>query len=105
MLNGQQMGGKRRSAYHYDLWCLKYLPNFNWESLTEEIGAYRAVAQRGVLSMLLQTIMSFWCRPLPSVESSTGMTAKDPSCCERSLSARRARPEAGNGDLSGQARA
>jgi ESF2/ABP1 family protein len=39
MLNGQQMGGKRRSAYHYDLWCLKYLPNFKWESLTEEIGA------------------------------------------------------------------
>ena len=21
MLNGQQMGGKRRSAYFYDLWC------------------------------------------------------------------------------------
>ena len=41
MLNGQQMGGKRRSAYHYDLWCLKYLPKFKWESLTEEIGALR----------------------------------------------------------------
>ena len=38
MLNGQQMGGKRRSAYHYDLWCLKYLPKFQWDSLTEEIG-------------------------------------------------------------------
>lgn len=22
MLNGQQMGGKRRSAYYYDLWCV-----------------------------------------------------------------------------------
>lgn len=38
MLNGQPMGGKRRSAYHYDLWCLKYLSKFQWESLTEEIG-------------------------------------------------------------------
>lgn len=38
ILNGQQMGGKRRSAYHYDLWCLKYLPKFKWEALTEEIG-------------------------------------------------------------------
>ena len=39
MLNGQPMGGKRRSAYHFDLWCIKYLPKFKWESLTEEIGA------------------------------------------------------------------
>ncbi len=39
ILNKQQMGGKRRSAYHYDLWCLKYLPKFKWEALTEEIGA------------------------------------------------------------------
>ena len=38
MLNGNPMGGKRRSAYHYDLWCLKYLPKFKWDHLTEEIG-------------------------------------------------------------------
>ena len=37
MLNGAQMGGKRRSAYHYDLWNLKYLPKFKWDHLTEEI--------------------------------------------------------------------
>lgn len=34
MLNGQQMGGKRRSAYFYDLWCMKYLPKFKWDHLT-----------------------------------------------------------------------
>ncbi len=39
MLNGQPMGGRRRSAYHFDLWCMKYLPKFKWEALTEEIGA------------------------------------------------------------------
>ena len=38
MLNGHPMGGKKRSAYHYDLWCLKYLPKFKWDHLTEEIG-------------------------------------------------------------------
>ena len=38
MLNGQPMGGKHRSAYHYDLWCLKYLSKFKWDHLTEEIG-------------------------------------------------------------------
>ncbi len=38
MLNGNPMGGKRRSAYHYDIWCLKYLSKFKWDHLTEEIG-------------------------------------------------------------------
>ena len=38
MLNGQQMGGKRRSAYFYDLWCLKYLPKFKWDHLTGGCG-------------------------------------------------------------------
>lgn len=37
MLNGNPIGGKRRSAYHYDLWSLKYLPKFKWDHLTEEI--------------------------------------------------------------------
>jgi ESF2/ABP1 family protein len=41
-LNGQQIGGKRRSAYHFDLWCMKYLPKFKWDHLTEEI-AYEKV--------------------------------------------------------------
>ena len=39
MLNGNPMGGKRRSAHHYDIWCLQYLPKFKWDHLTEEIGA------------------------------------------------------------------
>ena len=38
-LNGQAIGGPKRSAYHYDLWNLKYLPKFKWDYLTEEIGA------------------------------------------------------------------
>lgn len=40
MLNGQNMGSKRRSKYFYDLWNLKYLSGFKWEHLTEDI-AYK----------------------------------------------------------------
>jgi hypothetical protein len=61
MLNGQQMGGKRRSAYHYDLWCLKYLPNFKWESLTEEIGA---LCDLVISCNLLACSSSIWCSRL-----------------------------------------
>ena len=46
MLNGQQMGGKRRSAYYYDLWCLRYLPKFKWDHLTEEINYQKAVQEQ-----------------------------------------------------------
>ena len=54
MLNGQAMGGKRRSAYHYDLWCLKYLSKFKWDHLTEEIGARRPL-RRALTSAHLLT--------------------------------------------------
>lgn len=46
MLNGQQMGGKRRSAYFYDLWCMKYLPKFKWDHLTEEVNYQKAVREQ-----------------------------------------------------------
>ena len=32
-------GGRKRDAFYYDLWTLKYLPKFKWEHLTEELGA------------------------------------------------------------------
>lgn len=45
-LNGQQIGGKKRSAYHFDLWCMKYLPKFKWDHLTEEINYEKAVREQ-----------------------------------------------------------
>ncbi|GIL49904.1 hypothetical protein Vafri_6156 [Volvox africanus] len=45
-LNGQPMGGSKRSAYHYDLWNIKYLPKFKWDALTEEINYQRAVREQ-----------------------------------------------------------
>ena len=50
LLNGQQMGGRHRSAYHYDLWCLKYLPRFKWDHLTEEINYQRAVREQKLVA-------------------------------------------------------
>ena len=43
LLNSQRIGGKRRSAYYDDLWCIKYLPRFKWDDLTDEIAYQRAV--------------------------------------------------------------
>ncbi|KAJ6838213.1 pre-rRNA-processing protein ESF2 [Iris pallida] len=36
MLNGEQMGGKKRSSFFYDIWNIKYLSNFKWNDLTIE---------------------------------------------------------------------
>ncbi|KAL7219098.1 hypothetical protein ACSBR2_012220 [Camellia fascicularis] len=38
MLNGEQIGGRKRSAFFYDLWNIKCLSKFKWDDLTEEIG-------------------------------------------------------------------
>ncbi|KAG2500249.1 hypothetical protein HYH03_001827 [Edaphochlamys debaryana] len=49
-LNGQPMGGSKRSAYYYDLWNIKYLPKFKWDSLTEEINYQRAVREQRLVA-------------------------------------------------------
>lgn len=46
LLNGQPMGGRRRSKHHDDLWTLKYLPKFKWDHLTEEIAHEKAVREK-----------------------------------------------------------
>ncbi|PIA51553.1 hypothetical protein AQUCO_01100421v1 [Aquilegia coerulea] len=36
MLNGEQIGGRKRSSFYYDLWNIKYLSKFKWDDLTAE---------------------------------------------------------------------
>ncbi|PIA50169.1 hypothetical protein AQUCO_01300720v1 [Aquilegia coerulea] len=36
MLNGEQIGGRKRSSFYYDLWNIKYLRKFKWDDLTAE---------------------------------------------------------------------
>lgn len=45
-LNGQPIGGRRRDAHYYDLWCMKYLPKFKWDHLTEEINYQKAIKEK-----------------------------------------------------------
>ncbi|CAN0924573.1 Pre-rRNA-processing protein ESF2 [Linum grandiflorum] len=46
MLNGEQMGGKKRSQFYYDTWNIKYLSKFKWDDLTEEIAVKRATREQ-----------------------------------------------------------
>ncbi|XAR60287.1 hypothetical protein NMG60_11033593 [Bertholletia excelsa] len=46
MLNGEQIGGKKRSPFYYDLWNLKYLRKFKWDDLTEEIAYKNAIREQ-----------------------------------------------------------
>ena len=46
MLNGTQIGGRRRNAHYSDLWMLKYLPKFKWDNLLEEIEYQKAIREQ-----------------------------------------------------------
>ncbi|KAK7276023.1 hypothetical protein RIF29_17154 [Crotalaria pallida] len=46
MLNGEQIGGKKRSSFYYDLWNIKYLSKFKWDDLNEELAFKRAVREQ-----------------------------------------------------------
>ena len=46
-LNNNQVGGKRRQSWYWDLWNVKYLPKFKWGHLNERLAYEKAVhAQR-----------------------------------------------------------
>lgn len=46
MLNGQQVGGKRRSIYYDCIWSIKYLHRFKWHHLREQIAQERALNEQ-----------------------------------------------------------
>lgn len=46
VLNGEQIGGKKRSSFYYDLWNIKYLSKFKWDDLTEEIAYKNAIREQ-----------------------------------------------------------
>ncbi|KAE8706691.1 protein DEHYDRATION-INDUCED 19-like protein 5-like [Hibiscus syriacus] len=52
MLNGEQIGGRKRSSFYYDLWNIKYLSKFKWDDLTEEI-AYKIAIREQKLALEL----------------------------------------------------
>ncbi|XP_016472497.1 pre-rRNA-processing protein ESF2-like [Nicotiana tabacum] len=46
MLNGQQIGGRKRSAFYYDIWNIKYLSKIKWDDITDEIAKRHAVHEQ-----------------------------------------------------------
>lgn len=46
MLNGEEIGGKKRSQFYYDIWNIKYLSKFKWDDLTEEIARKNATREQ-----------------------------------------------------------
>ncbi|KAJ4762552.1 Pre-rRNA-processing protein ESF2 [Rhynchospora pubera] len=39
MLNNEQIGGRKRSPFYYDIWNIKYLSKFKWDDLIGEIAS------------------------------------------------------------------
>ncbi|XP_050382670.1 pre-rRNA-processing protein ESF2 [Argentina anserina] len=50
MLNGEKIGGKKRSVFFHDLWNIKYLSKFKWDDLTGEI-AYKNAEREQKLAL------------------------------------------------------
>ncbi|KAJ6949439.1 hypothetical protein NC651_003432 [Populus alba x Populus x berolinensis] len=46
LLNGEQIGGKKRSQFYYDHWNIKYLSKFKWDNLTDEIAYKKAIREQ-----------------------------------------------------------
>eukprot|EP00210_Caulerpa_lentillifera_P000977 g942.t1 len=44
--NGQLIGGKRRSPFYEEIWCVKYLPGFKWDHLLEGIRCRKILMQQ-----------------------------------------------------------
>ncbi len=44
---------KKKSYYSEDVWCMKYLPKFKWENLTEKL-AYDARIRKEKLNLELK---------------------------------------------------
>ena len=49
MSNSLKKVNKKSSFYAEDLWCIKYLPKFKWENLTEKL-AYDARVRKEKLN-------------------------------------------------------
>lgn len=74
MLNGEQIGGRKRSAFYYDLWNIKYLSKFKWDDLTEEI-AYKNAVREQKLPLVLSAAKREKDFYLSKVEKSRALSA------------------------------
>ncbi|KAF3452741.1 hypothetical protein FNV43_RR03174 [Rhamnella rubrinervis] len=76
MLNGEQIGGRKRSSFYYDLWNIKYLSKFKWDDLTEEI-AYKTAIREQKLALEISAAKKERDFYLSKVEKSRALSAID----------------------------
>ncbi|XP_065864956.1 pre-rRNA-processing protein ESF2 isoform X2 [Euphorbia lathyris] len=74
MLNGEQIGGRKRSQFYYDIWNIKYLSKFKWDNLTEEI-AYKSAAREQKLALEISAAKRERDFYLTKVEKSRALTS------------------------------
>ncbi|GAB4848052.1 hypothetical protein Ancab_002713 [Ancistrocladus abbreviatus] len=74
LLNGEQIGGRKRSQFYYDLWNIKYLSKFKWDDLSEEI-AYRNAIREQKLAMEISAAKKERDFYLSKVEQSRALSA------------------------------
>ena len=53
-MNNQQIGGKRRSPWHEEIWNIKYLPKFKWAHLNERLAYERVVHKQRLRTEISQ---------------------------------------------------
>ncbi|CAN6572324.1 unnamed protein product [Malus baccata var. baccata] len=82
MLNGEQIGGKKRSSFYYDLWNIKYLSKFKWDNLTEEI-AYKKATREQKLALEISAAKKERDFYLTKVEKSRALSAIDERLMKR----------------------
>ncbi|GAB0491564.1 hypothetical protein MMPV_002818 [Pyropia vietnamensis] len=96
LLNGQPMGTKKRSRFHDDLWCLRYLRGFRWEHLNESGGDARRERTNRVRAEVAagRREKAFYLAQADTAKGLEGMARKK---------RRRAEAAAGGGDAAGAA--
>uniref|UniRef100_A0A0E0LPE8 RRM domain-containing protein n=1 Tax=Oryza punctata TaxID=4537 RepID=A0A0E0LPE8_ORYPU len=71
LLNGEQIGGKKRSPFYYDIWNIKYLKKFKWDDLVGEIGTWKVKIERLMQFLLNDGAYSKLSNPLNNVAEKT----------------------------------
>ncbi|XP_057421871.1 pre-rRNA-processing protein ESF2 [Lotus japonicus] len=74
MLNGEQIGGKKRSSFYYDLWNIKYLSKYKWDDLSDET-AFKKAQRKEKLALELSAAKRERDSYLSNVERSRALSA------------------------------
>lgn len=80
-LNGSTVAGKRTSHFYGELWSIKYLKDFKWSNLTEQIAYEKAVRDQKLRTEIDQAKReaSFYLKQVEKAETMSKIEAKKAS--------------------------